>query len=763
LIRGGEGGSRGETLPPSGRFASTSPASGGGAQSASPISVVIWTTTPWTIPGNRAIAFSAAISYGVYEVSRVDEGAFAKPGERLALADDLAETVRGHAKIASWERVGDFVPNGRRCRHPFHGAGYDFDVPLLPGEHVTAEAGTGFVHTAPGHGEEDFELGRKHGLEVPFTVGPDGTYTENVPLFAGKRILTPDGKEGDANGAVIRELVARGRLLAKGKLRHQYPHSWRSKAPVIFRTTPQWFIALDKPLEHLSGRTLREVCLSEIDRVKWFPPQAKNRMRGMVETRPDWVLSRQRAWGVPLTLFANKKTGEVLRDEAVNARIEEAVEAEGADAWYTSPPERFLGNQYQPADYEQVKDILDVWFDSGCTHVFTLEERAGQRWPADLYLEGSDQHRGWFQAALLESCGTRGRAPYDEVLTHGFVLDEQGRKMSKSLGNTVAPQTLIAQNGADIVRLWAASSDFTQDLRIGSTIIGGAVDAYRKLRNTLRFLLGALARFSEAERVTLAEIKRGAGEGLDLELFMLHRLAELDGTVRRGYETYDFNRVYQELFNFCTNDLSAFYLDIRKDVLYCDAPSSLRRRACRTVLDHVFSALTAWLAPILVFTMEEVWLTRFPNEASVHLRLFPEMPRDWLDELLAQRWHIRRQFRRVVTGALEIERKNKVIGSSLEAAPIVYIDNEPIRAAVDGMIQRDVAITSGMEVASAGTPIPEDAFQLPEIPGVAVVFAKAEGEKCARCWMILAEVGSIAAHPKLCRRCAGVVRQSEAA
>jgi isoleucyl-tRNA synthetase len=738
------------------------------------LSILIWTTTPWTIPGNRAIAYSRAINYGVYEIVGIDEGSFARPGERLALADDLAETVRTHAKIASWRRVADFAPQGKRARHPFNAAGYDFTVPLLAGDHVMADTGTGFVHTAPGHGQEDYELWMEKqnkvfhpatGPAVPETVDENGVYTELTGFLAGKRVLTPDGKEGDANGAVIRELVARGALLAKGKLRHQYPHSWRSKAPIIFRNTPQWFVALDKPFAHLNNRTLREVCLSEIDRVQWVPPAGRNRIRAMVENRPDWVLSRQRAWGVPIAIFADKKTGEPLRDEAVNKRIQDAFAAEGADAWFASPPERFLGNKYQPTDYEQVTDILDVWFDSGSTHVFTLEQGPwGLKWPADCYLEGSDQHRGWFQSSLLESCGTRGRAPYEAVITHGFVLDEKGEeKMSKSKGNVLSPIDISKSQGAEILRLWVASCDYMNDVRFGPTILAANGDTYRKLRNTLRFLLGALADFSDEESLSYPEIVKAPVKGLDLELFMLHRLAELDGLVRESYAAYDFNRVYSELFNFCTNDLSAFYLDIRKDVLYCDPPSSMRRRACRTVLDHVFSALTAWLAPILCFTMEEVWLTRFPAAESVHLREFPHIPQAWRDEALAKLWQARRRFRRVVTGALEIERKNKVIGSSLEAAPRVFVEDGEIRAAIAAMRLPEFAITSGLELAPAREAAPETAFRLDDVPGVAVEFRPAPGEKCGRCWMILEEVGSVAAHPKLCRRCADAVGQMEAA
>ncbi|MBW8709470.1 MAG: isoleucine--tRNA ligase, partial [Alphaproteobacteria bacterium] len=536
--------------------------------------VVIWTTTPWTIPGNRAIAFSPDISYGLYQVADATDGSLARPSEHLLLADTLAEQVAKHAKmmISRVRTVSADELTALVAAHPLRSLGYDFDVPVLPAGFVTADTGTGFVHNAPGHGEDDFELllglDRDYPAKNPDAfslVQPDGSYAAHVPGFAGKRILTPEGKDGDANGAVIKELIAHGKLLAKGALRHSYPHSWRSKAPVIFRATPQWFVAIDKPF--MNGKTLRELALTAIGETQWYPPRGANRIGSMVESRPDWVLSRQRAWGVPLAIFVDTKTGQVLNDPAVFKRIEQAFEAEGADAWFTSPPSRFLGEGRSPDDFEQVTDILDVWFDSGSTHVFVVEQPIDANWPkaerADLYLEGSDQHRGWFQSSLLESVGTTGHAPYKGVLTHGFVLDKDGRKMSKSLGNTLAPQVIAEKNGAEILRLWAASSDFTEDLRIGEDIIKANVEAYRRLRNTIRFMLANLSGFDEKERIAPSQMP-------ELEHFMLARLSELDGTVRKAYEKFDFGLVHSTLFNFCTNDLSAFYFDIRKDALYCD-------------------------------------------------------------------------------------------------------------------------------------------------------------------------------------------------
>ena len=714
-------------------------------------SVVIWTTTPWTIPGNRAIAYSASLSYGLYEVTDVEEGSMAKPGERLLLGDGLAEQTAKHAKLKI-KRVAVVDPAGFTCRHPFHDSGYDFAVPLLPGEHVTADTGTGFVHTAPGHGEDDFELARKYKIEVPFTVGEDGSFLPNVPLFAGKKILTPDGKDGDANGAVIKELLARGALLSKGTLRHQYPHSWRSKAPVIFRATPQWFAAIDKNFAGSNQSTLRELALGAIAATRWYPRAAENRIGAMVKERPDWVLSRQRAWGVPIAVFVHKKTAELLRDEAVNARIAQAFESEGADAWFNSPPSRFLGNDYDAAEYEQVTDILDVWFDSGSSHAFVVENPINADWPkkerADLYLEGSDQHRGWFQSSLLESCGTRGRAPYDAVLTHGFVLDEQGRKMSKSLGNSIAPQKVTEQNGAEILRLWVASSDFTEDLRIGPEIIKASVDSYRRLRNTIRFMLANLSGFDEHERIAVARMP-------ELERFMLARLAELDKDVRAYYESHDFTRVFSTLFNFATNDLSALYFDIRKDALYCDAKASTRRRAARTVLDALFTHLVTWMAPMLAFTMEEAWTTRFGMNESVHLHRFLQTPAEWANEALLEKWARLRDLRRVVTGALEVKRAAKEIGASLEAKPALYVEDGEDAELFADVDLGEIAITSGAQVLVGKGP--PDAFRLSDVPGVAVVFARAEGRKCARCWMVLPEVGSNADHPDLCKRCSDAV------
>ena len=741
-------------------------------------SIVIWTTTPWTVPGNRAVAFSRSIDYGLYEVTHAPDENWAKTGDRLILADKLADEVFKAARVDGWKRLGHVswsILDGITLAHPLRGKGYDFDVPLLAGEHVTEEAGTGFVHTAPGHGTEDFEIWEENraalearGIDttIPFTVDEAGFFTKEATGFEGARVIDDKGKFGDANHAVIAELVQAGALIARARHRHDYPHSWRSKKPVIFRATPQWFIAIDKAIEARS--TLRARALKAISDTRWVPSQGENRIKGMVETRPDWVVSRQRAWGVSITVFVHKETGEVIPRAGLSAsgelieRIVEAFRIEGADAWFKEGArERFLeGIVDDPADWQKVDDILDVWFDSGSTHAFVLEERADLKWPADLYLEGSDQHRGWFQSSLLEACGTRGRAPYEAVVTHGFVVGEDGRKMSKSLGNVVAPQDVIRQSGAEILRLWAMSSDYAEDLRIGPEIIKANVESYRKLRNTLRFLLGNLAHYHPGLAVPYAEMP-------GLERYMLARLAELDEVVRSSYDEFDFKRVFHALLNFSVNDLSAFYLDVRKDALYCEPYDSIKRRAALTVLDLIFSALTAWLAPMLAFTMEEAWINRFPGDSSspgdnssVHLRQFPEIPPGWRKEALAERWRKVRQIRRVVTGALEIERKEGRIGSSLEAAPKVYIDDKNLRAALRGVDLAEIAITSGARrLIGEG---PEDAFRLPDVPGVAVVFERAKGMKCARSWKILPEVGSDPEFPELSPRDAEAVRQFDA-
>ena len=708
----------------------------GGDDDLAGASVVIWTTTPWTMPGNRAIACGADFDYAAIRVGTVSEGSLARPGEvlvvALALLEQTCEAVGIETHHVLHVLKGDAIA-GTVCAHPLRGRGYDHDVPVLLADFVTTEAGTGFVHIAPGHGEEDFILGREHAIEVPDTVGGDGTFNAWVPLFAGMHVY----KAAEPVCAVMTEA---GGLLAQGKLVHSYPHSWRSKAPLIFRATPQWFIRMD------GEGHIREKALQAIAETDFVPEKGRTRLASMIAARPDWCISRQRAWGVPIAVFVEKKTGQPLRDADVVARIVAAFREEGADSWYASPPERFLGPGRDPADYDQIKDIVDVWFESGSTHAFTLEDRH-LPWPADLYLEGSDQHRGWFHSSLLESVGTRGRAPFKAVLTHGFVLDEQGRKMSKSLGNVIAPQQVWDKYGSDILRLWVMISDTAEDLRIGPEILKQQAELYRRLRNTLRWLLGSLSGFTEAECLPEAEMP-------ELERWVLHRLSELDERVRTGVQTHDWTGVYPAIHSFCASDLSAFYFDIRKDAIYCDRPDSLRRRAARTVLDQLHRCLTTWLAPVLVFTAEEAWIARFGEEESVHLQDFPLLPPSWRDEALALRWAEIRDIRRVITGALERARSDGAIGSSLQAAPVLHLAED--KSWLLGQAEwAELAIVSGLTVSTA--PAPEDAFVLPDVAGVAVTFARADGEKCARCWRVLAEVGEDRKHPTLCRRCVDAV------
>jgi len=719
--------------------------------------VVIWTTTPWTIPGNRAIAFSSRYPYGLYEVESAENAFGPQPGEKLIFATRLADEAAAKAKL-TFRFVRDVAPEelaAITCAHPLKDLGYTFPVPLLDGDHVTDDAGTGFVHTAPGHGREDFDawMAEARNLEargisskIPFTVDDAGFYTVDAPGFEGARVMDDNGKKGDANERVIKALIAANNLFARGRLKHSYPHSWRSKKPVIFRNTPQWFVYMDKELG--DGTTLRSRSLAAIDDTRFVPSAGQNRLRAMIEGRPDWVLSRQRAWGVPIAVFADEK-GEVLVDEAVNARILEAFEKEGADAWFAEGArQRFLGNRAGEG-WTQVMDILDVWFDSGSTHTFTLEDRPDLKWPADVYLEGSDQHRGWFHSSLLESAATRGRAPYDTVITHGFTMDEKGEKMSKSKGNVVSPQDVMKESGADILRLWVMTTDYWEDQRLGKTIIQTNIDAYRKLRNTIRWMLGTLAH-DTGEEIALADMP-------ELERLMLHRLSELDALVREGYDAFDFKKIARALIDFSNVELSAFYFDIRKDALYCDAPSSLRRRAALSVIRKLFECLVTWLAPMLPFTTEEAWLSLKPDAVSVHLEQFPAVPAEWRDDALEAKWEKIREVRSVVTGALEIERREKRIGASLEAAPVVHVADPELLKALEGEDFAEICITSAITVVAGEGP--EGAFRLPEVARVSVEPKLAEGTKCARSWRITTDVGSDPDYPDVSARDAAALRE----
>ena len=733
--------------------------------------VVIWTTTPWTIPSNKAVVYGADYSYGLYEITATPDECWADVGERFLLADKLAADVFGKARLEDdqWTRVRDVPADelaGLSLQHPLAGSEgsngeWDGLRDFRAADFVTDDEGTGFVHCAPSHGMEEFELYRDLGMlqqVITYNVMDDGSFREDLPFFGGKRILRAKAKkgdwEGDANAAVMSKLAEVGGLLARGKIKHSYPHSWRSKAPIIYRNTPQWFAAVDKAVgdgQDTYGTTIRERALRSIDElVTWTPQKGRNRLYSMIEARPDWVLSRQRAWGVPLTCFTKKgvqptDADYLLQDEAVNARILEAFEAEGADAWYKDGAKaRFLGNDHNHDAYDQVMDILDVWFDSGSTHAFTLRDRedGSEDGLADLYLEGTDQHRGWFHSSMLQGCGTMGRAPYRGVLTHGFTLDEKGMKMSKSVGNTVAPEKVIQQYGADILRLWVAQADYTVDLRIGDEILKGVADSYRRLRNTVRFMLGSLNDFDPAKAMARDDMP-------ELEQLILHKLAVLDGVVREGYAKYDFQGVFRAIFDFATLDLSSFYFDIRKDALYCDGDTD-RQRAALTVLDALYARLTTWLAPILTFTMEEVWLERNGADTSVHLVDFPDTPAEWRDDALAARSDIVRAVRRVVTGALEEQRTAKVIGSSLEAAPTVYLSAELAAVITNPDTFADLCITSQITIVEGDAP--DGGFALEDMAGVGVVFGTSDGEKCQRCWKILPDVGTHS-HTGVCGRC----------
>jgi isoleucyl-tRNA synthetase len=765
------------------KFPVTSPAHGALANA----SIVIWTTTPWTLPGNRAISFSPKIAYGLYKVIDAPADNWAKNGDLLILADALAESVFKQARVAAYEKVRALPAetlDAVECAHPLKGfgGGYEFKVPLLSGDHVTEDTGTGFVHTAPGHGREDFDVWMANARElesrgisatIPYTVDENGALTDHAPGFTGKRVINDKGEKGDANDAVIKALIDAGMLLARGRLKHQYPHSWRSKKPVIFRNTPQWFIAMDKDIadngKAKSGDTLRARALHAISVTQWVPPAGQNRINGMISGRPDWVISRQRAWGVPIAVFIREKpdgSAEILKDDAVNRRIADAFEQEGADAWYMDGArERFLG-PLANEEWKKIDDICDVWFDSGSTHAFVLEDPVhfpglkGIRRKIDggadtvMYLEGSDQHRGWFHSSLLESCGTRGRAPYDVVLTHGFTLDENGRKMSKSLGNTVEPQKVIAQSGADILRLWVCATDYADDQRIGPEILKNTIETYRKLRNSIRWMLGTLHHFQPGDAIAVAEMP-------GLERLMLHRLSEIDAVVRQAYANFDYKTVVAALSNFMNTELSAFYFDIRKDALYCDPPSSVTRKAALTTVDILCDAILKWLAPIISFTADEAWLNYRPGGSpSVHLLTFPENLAGFRDDALAAKWETIRRVRRVVTGALELERAAKRIGSSLEASPLVYISDKTIFDTLFDIDLAEVCITSNAMVTNEDAPA--DAFWLNDAPDVAVVVEKAVGTKCARSWKILPSVGEDAEYPDVSPRDAKALREWKA-
>jgi isoleucyl-tRNA synthetase len=666
--------------------------------------IIIWTTTPWTIPANKALAYNEALDYVLVQLN--DDGDF--KNRRIVIAEALLDSVIKECSIKDYKEIKKFRGKDFKdtiCNHPFFNLGYEYDIPMLEARFVTTEQGTGIVHCAPSHGPDDFNLCLNHGIKAIETVDGDGKYTKNVHLFEGNHIFK-------ANPIVIEKLKEQKKLLANGELTHSYPHSWRSKAPLVHRATPQWFISME-------SHKLRETALKALDDTTFYPSKGKERLRSMIETRPDWCVSRQRVWGVPLPIFVNKKTKEILVDDEVNENIANIYEKEGSDCWFSDDPQRFLGEKYNSEDYEKLSDIVEVWFDSGSTHSFVLEKREDLKWPASMYLEGSDQHRGWFHSSLLESCGTRGKAPFESILSHGFVVDGKGLKMSKSLGNVIAPEDILKKYGADILRIWVASSNYAEDLRIDHSILDQHADSYRKIRNTFRYLLGNLNdNFEEIdlENLNLSELP-------ELEQFMLHKIYSLNENFKNYFNNYDFHNLYKELLNFCTVDLSAFYFDIRKDSLYCDSKDSKKRQSTIILLNVILKSLLRWFAPILSFTTEEIYRLIMNDNKSIHLTKFLEFPKDFKNENLNQKWLELIKIRNVCNISIEEKRASKEIGSSLEASLKINLDKKLNEISKDVDFS-ELCITSSAEVSYL------------ENSETKVQTTKAEGSKCPVCWKL---------------------------
>jgi len=679
--------------------------------------VIIWTTTPWTIPANRALAYNGKIKYSVIQIGNDTEHF---KNKNIIIASELINRVSEECDFKDFKILKEFNGTDLKntiCSHPLKNMGYDYDVPMFAADFVTLEQGTGIVHSAPSHGPDDFDLCLKHGIKAFNTMNDAGLYSDEIPFFSGTHIFKADSQ-------VIEKLSEHKSLLSSGKLQHSFPHSWRSKAPLVYRATSQWFISMEK-------KDLRKKALKAIDDTLFYPEKGRDRIRSMIETRPDWCISRQRIWGVPLPLFVSKKTKEPLKDPVVIENIAKIYEKEGTDCWFTDDPQKFLGKKYKKEDYIKSNDIVEVWFDSGSTHSYVLEKRKDLIWPASMYLEGSDQHRGWFHSSLLESCGTRGRAPFKSILTHGFVVDGKGLKMSKSTGNIIAPEDILKKYGADILRAWVAASDYFEDLRLDYSILEQHAESYRKIRNTFRFLLGNL----RDKKINFDLNSKEIDKWPQLERFMLHQIFVLNKNFEKYFKEYNFHKLYKELLNFCSLDLSAFYFDIRKDVLYCDEIKSTKRQICINLLGLILDMLLKWFAPILSFTTEEVFqILNQGKKTSIHLQTFPDVPSKWENEKLFQKWNKLQIVRNVANAAIEAKRSNKDIGSSLEADVQIYLNEEYLNLTKDFDLS-EYFITSK---AQAKPLINNDKlFKLDEVDNIKVLVKKAEGEKCSRCWKIL--------------------------